>query len=203
MQLLKRQSRVRVEQWLRKLAEKARLRALTGPFIPAIAASSLPRGRTRCLRLEHSSAALSLASLSKSVSPAALLKPLLLRRVRAQTTNPVWKRNRNLHARLLLEQLRAGRLAEPFERPPPDGPLRTLGAWAAAPYLSRCRCARVRASASACWLKRAHAWALSSAPLPCRFAVAQPSRCALACFDAEHQLLQGRKRPERGSAGLA
>lgn len=61
--------------------------------------------------------------------------------MRAQTTNPVWKRNRNLHARLLLEQLRAGRLAEPFERPPPDGPLRTLGAWATAPYLSRCRCA--------------------------------------------------------------
>ncbi|KAK9839812.1 hypothetical protein WJX81_003464 [Elliptochloris bilobata] len=62
----------------------------------------------------------------------------LLKR-QSRTTNPVWKRNRNLHARLLLEQLRAGRLAEPFERPPPDGPLRTLGAWALAPYLSRCR----------------------------------------------------------------
>ena len=56
-----------------------------------------------------------------------------------QTANPVWKRNRNLHARLLLEQLRAGRLAEPFLRAPPDGPLRTLASWALAPYISRCR----------------------------------------------------------------
>lgn len=34
MQLLKRQSRVRVEQWLRKLAEKASLPALTGYVHP-------------------------------------------------------------------------------------------------------------------------------------------------------------------------
>ena len=38
----------------------------------------------------------------------------------------VWKRNRNTYARLLLEQLRCGTLAEPFTALPPDGPLPTL-----------------------------------------------------------------------------
>lgn len=44
----------------------------------------------------------------------------------AQTSNVVWKKNRNAFARLLLEQLRSGRLAEPFHQMPPDGPLPTL-----------------------------------------------------------------------------
>jgi len=43
-----------------------------------------------------------------------------------QTANVVWKKNRNAFARLLLDQLRAGRLAEPFHQMPPDGPLPTL-----------------------------------------------------------------------------
>ncbi len=43
-----------------------------------------------------------------------------------QTANVVWKKNRNAFARLLLDQLRAGRLAEPFHQLPPDGPLPTL-----------------------------------------------------------------------------
>jgi len=104
LQLLKRQSRVRVEQWLRKLAEEVRLRA-----------------RSRCVQCGP-----------RARAPT---EPCL----HGQTANPVWKRNRNLHARLLLEQLRAGRLAEPFLRAPPDGPLRTPASWALAPYLSRCR----------------------------------------------------------------
>lgn len=43
-----------------------------------------------------------------------------------QTANVVWKKNRNAYARLLLEQLRRGMLAEPFSAAPPDGPLPTL-----------------------------------------------------------------------------
>lgn len=42
MQLLKRQSRVRVEQWLRKLAEKARPCALTGLFHPSHTSNKPP-----------------------------------------------------------------------------------------------------------------------------------------------------------------
>ena len=37
-----------------------------------------------------------------------------------------WKKNRNAYARLLLEQLRCGKLAEPFAGGPPGGPLPTL-----------------------------------------------------------------------------
>lgn len=43
-----------------------------------------------------------------------------------QTSNVVWKKNRNAYARLLLEQLRCGRLGEPFSSQPPSGPLPTL-----------------------------------------------------------------------------
>lgn len=43
-----------------------------------------------------------------------------------QTANVVWKRNRNAYARLLLEQLRCGKLTEPFSAQPPGGPLPTL-----------------------------------------------------------------------------
>ncbi len=38
----------------------------------------------------------------------------------------VWKRNRNAYARLLVEQLRCGKLVEPFTAQPPGGPLPTL-----------------------------------------------------------------------------
>lgn len=38
----------------------------------------------------------------------------------------MWKKNRNAYAKLLLEQLRCGKLAEPFNALPPDGPLPTL-----------------------------------------------------------------------------
>jgi hypothetical protein len=43
-----------------------------------------------------------------------------------QTANATWKRGRNQHARLLLEQLRAGVLEAPFHQMPPCGPLPTL-----------------------------------------------------------------------------
>ena len=55
---------------------------------------------------------------------------------RHETANRVWKRNRNVHARLLLEQLRMGKLAHPFTGLPGPGPLPTLGQWALAPYIS-------------------------------------------------------------------
>lgn len=38
----------------------------------------------------------------------------------------VWKRNRNAYMRLLVEQLRCGKLVEPFTGQPPGGPLPTL-----------------------------------------------------------------------------
>jgi hypothetical protein len=53
-----------------------------------------------------------------------------------QTSNAVWKRNRNAHARLLLDQLRAGRLEDPFHVMPPGGPLPTLSKHSAYPYSS-------------------------------------------------------------------
>lgn len=43
-----------------------------------------------------------------------------------QTANVLWKRNRNAYARLLVEQLRCGKLVEPFTKQPPGGPLPTL-----------------------------------------------------------------------------
>ncbi|KAG1681002.1 hypothetical protein FOA52_009961 [Chlamydomonas sp. UWO 241] len=43
------------------------------------------------------------------------------------TNNSIWKRNRNMHARLLLEMLRSQELlSPPFSAIPPDGPLPTL-----------------------------------------------------------------------------
>jgi len=59
-----------------------------------------------------------------------------LQKFRQETANAVWKRNRNTHARLLLEQLRTGRLAHPFTSLPGPGPLPTLGRWALAPFLT-------------------------------------------------------------------
>ena len=53
----------------------------------------------------------------------------------AQSANSVWRRNRNLHARLLLECVKAGRLREPFTSLPPPGPLPTLSRCALAPFL--------------------------------------------------------------------
>jgi hypothetical protein len=41
-------------------------------------------------------------------------------------SNPLWKKNRNSYARLLLQQLIAGRLEEPFDALPCAGPLPTL-----------------------------------------------------------------------------
>lgn len=43
-----------------------------------------------------------------------------------QKSNEVWKKNRNSYARLLLEQLKAGRLEEPFSAMPPSSPLPVL-----------------------------------------------------------------------------
>ena len=51
--------------------------------------------------------------------------PLLLQ-LATQTSNHAWLRNRNVYARLLLEQLRAGVLEVPFTALPPQGPLPTL-----------------------------------------------------------------------------
>ena len=53
---------------------------------------------------------------------------------RQETANRVWKRNRNMHARLLLSQLRAGQLSHPFTALPGPGPVPILGRWALAPY---------------------------------------------------------------------
>lgn len=42
------------------------------------------------------------------------------------TTNEVWKKNRNLYARILLNQVHKGNLSEPFDKRPPEGPLPKL-----------------------------------------------------------------------------
>jgi hypothetical protein len=52
-----------------------------------------------------------------------------LRKLNESTTHIVFKKNRNLHARLMLEQLRVGRLEDPFDTLPPEGPLPTLPKW--------------------------------------------------------------------------
>ena len=59
-----------------------------------------------------------------------------LQKFRQETANAVWKRNRNMHARLLLEQLRAGRLTHPFTSMPGPGSLPILGRWTLAPFLT-------------------------------------------------------------------
>lgn len=39
------------------------------------------------------------------------------------TTNKVWKKNRNLYAKELLNMVNVSKLREPFTKMPPDGPL--------------------------------------------------------------------------------
>lgn len=46
-----------------------------------------------------------------------------------QTSNLAFKRNLNAWARLLLCQLRTGRLEAPFHCAPPGGPLRMVPTW--------------------------------------------------------------------------
>lgn len=46
-----------------------------------------------------------------------------MKRLAAPQNGIIWKRNRNAFARLLLDMLRAGRIAEPFDKMPQDGPL--------------------------------------------------------------------------------
>ena len=67
MQLLKRQSRVRVEQWLRKLAEKASLPALTGYVHPGHNSNKPPP----CGKIAHCACA---------YQQAPLLRPCVLER---------------------------------------------------------------------------------------------------------------------------
>jgi hypothetical protein len=58
-----------------------------------------------------------------------------LKKLTEETTNTVWKRNRNSYARLLHEQLRSGgKLRAPFDTLPPDGPLPTLSKHTLYPY---------------------------------------------------------------------
>ena len=49
-----------------------------------------------------------------------------LRKLHELETNVVWKKNRNNHARLLLNNLSRGVLEHPFDKAPDDGPLRNL-----------------------------------------------------------------------------
>ncbi|KAM3147043.1 hypothetical protein pb186bvf_000759 [Paramecium bursaria] len=42
------------------------------------------------------------------------------------TTNEVWKKNRNLYARILLQQVLKNQLSEPFDKRPSEGPLPKL-----------------------------------------------------------------------------
>lgn len=96
--LLGKQAQVRVRNWLKKLSEEV----------------SAPGWLAGCREL---------------APPPPLPEPPLNRRRTAtvlQTANVVWKRNRNAYARLLLEQLRCGKLEEPFSAQPPGGPLPTL-----------------------------------------------------------------------------
>lgn len=103
--LLGKQAAVRVRNWLKKLSEEVR-RAL---------------GRV---------------NLPPPLLPPQLLPPVarrdashpfaMISSTPAQTANVVWKKNRNAYARLLLEQLRCGKLGEPFGGQPPGGPLPTL-----------------------------------------------------------------------------
>lgn len=109
--LLQKQAQVRVRNWLKKLSEEVRFQLqLVGlAYLQTLQCSSrLDPAHTTNL------------GLSQSIS-AALLSPAC-----PQTANVVWKRNRNAYARLLVEQLRCGKLVEPFTGQPPGGPLPTL-----------------------------------------------------------------------------
>jgi hypothetical protein len=70
------------------------------------------------------------ASAREEICECFLAEPVIRRKVECwacvQTSNAVWKRQRNAWARLLLQQLRAGRLEEPFNTAPPDGTLPAL-----------------------------------------------------------------------------
>ncbi|KAL4548093.1 hypothetical protein Ndes2526B_g07296 [Nannochloris sp. 'desiccata'] len=57
-----------------------------------------------------------------------------LAKLSEETRNEVWKKNRNAYAKLLLEQLKCGRLEEPFNANPPAAPLPTLNKALLYPY---------------------------------------------------------------------
>ncbi|KAK9806716.1 hypothetical protein WJX72_000383 [[Myrmecia] bisecta] len=59
---------------------------------------------------------------------------LWLHKLGEKMSNVTWKKNRNMYARLLLEQLRCGRLENPFHTNPPPGPLQMLPRWLLYPY---------------------------------------------------------------------
>lgn len=42
------------------------------------------------------------------------------------TSNPIWKKNRNLYAKLLLQNVLSRSLNDPFNKGPPEGPLAKL-----------------------------------------------------------------------------
>ena len=46
-----------------------------------------------------------------------------------QTDNITWKKNRNSHVRLLIEQLKRGHLDQPYDKHPDPGPLGSLPGW--------------------------------------------------------------------------
>ncbi len=105
LDLLRKDARVRVKQWLDKLRQEV--------------------GPSRRLALYHP------CSICKTLRPHPALLPAACKTsaqgaAGAQSANAVWRRNRNLHARLLLECLRAGRLREPFTALPPPGLLPAL-----------------------------------------------------------------------------
>ena len=49
-----------------------------------------------------------------------------IKKLKQVTTNPVWKRNRNVYADLLLEMIYNNNLEEPFSHIPPEGPIQKL-----------------------------------------------------------------------------
>ena len=100
--LLQKQAQVKVRNWLKKLSEEV--------------SASLHLQRRDASAPPHTRRQRRLGPLHTRVSPLPTL----------QTANVVWKKNRNAYARLLLEQLRSGRLGEPFGALPPGGPLPTL-----------------------------------------------------------------------------
>jgi hypothetical protein len=122
LHLVARGPKIRVQFWLRKLHEHVRSRTVA-PLSPTRAPSpSSTRTRDR-------------DEPNPSPNPKRPTRPEPARRphLPAQEPNPTWKKNRNNHARLLLENLKRGVLEPPFDKNPEDGRVKTLPAHALFP----------------------------------------------------------------------
>ena len=128
LHLVARGPKIRVQFWLRKLHEHVRPRtfaSLSPTRAPSPSPSPSPSSTATPTRNRDEPN----PNRNRPTRPDPAHRPHLS----AQESNPTWKKNRNNHARLLLENLKRGVLEPPFDKNPEDGRVKMLPAHALFP----------------------------------------------------------------------